>query len=514
MSSRVREILMSSFRGIFGSDSRGIGFRYLINCGAFLLVGLATALALQIEMFSASRQFLDSQMFGEVLTQHGMLMVFVFLLPLFPGTLGNLVLPAALGVKNLAMPRLNLVGWLCHLIGGVLIVVSIELGAYTSGWTMLMPAGVPASTYVALLVGLALCAGSVLGLAICILRTILSRKHRAIAVKQLPLIAWFFCFWALVQILVTPIRVATLVLAILAANKNGAALSLVDADGIVRYQQLFWLYTGPAILATLLPAIGITFEVLSAHARKHLVSRTKYVIVGIGLALLILVSGSQHLITVPEQEKLAAIGSLFASLTVVPLFLIVISWLGMVLQARGIRSVPLTFIRLQIVLMALSLPGTLALAIPALGVYLHNSYFAVAHLHLLILGTVTTSFLAGLFHWLTLLTGREYSQRLARLVAGGLLVGIVVTFAPLFLLGSKGSPKNLHVYPEQFQTLHQISTAGAVVLCGSLVLGVAVAVWGSLRGFRSSINQDLYSTGGEFSYAQISIGSQETMLRD
>lgn len=514
MSSRVKVILMSFLRGVFSSDSRGIGFRYLINCGAFLLVGLATALALQIEMFSASSQFLDPQMFGEVLTQHGLLMVFVFLLPLFPGTLGNLVLPAALGVRNLAMPGLNLIGWLCHLIGGVLTVVSIELGAYTSGWIMLMPAGVPAPAFVALFVGLTLCACSVLILAVCILRTILSRQFRAIALKQLPLIAWFFCFWALVQVLVTPVRLATLVLTMLAVNESGSVLSLVDADGILLYQQLFWLYTGPAILATLLPAIGTTFEVLSAHVRKGFASRTKFVTAGIGLALLILVSGSQHLITAPGQERLAAIGSLFASLTVVPIFLLVAGWLSMMLQARGIRSASLTFIRIQIVLMALTLPSTLALAFPALGVYLHNSYFAVAHLHLLFLGTVFTSFLAGLFHWLTHLTAREYSQRLARLVAAGMFVGIVVTFAPLFLLGSKGSPKGLHVFPEQFQTLHQISTTGAVVLCGSLVLGVAVAVWSCLRGSRNSSGQDLYSIGGEFSYAPISIGSQETMLRD
>ncbi len=96
--------------------------------------------------------------------------------------------------------------------------------------------------------------------------------------------------------------------------------------------------------------------------------------------------------------------------------------------------------------MTVALLTTLALAIPALGVYLHNSYFTVAQLHLVLLGTVLTSFLAGLFHWLPTLTNREYSRSLGFLAAAGMLLGGAVTFVPQFILGTLGSPKGLHSY--------------------------------------------------------------------
>ena len=484
-------------------DSRRIGFFYLMSCTAFLFVGATAALALQVEMFSTSTRTLNPELFGKLLTQHGMAMVFAFLLPLLPGTLGNFVLPAALGTKSLAMPRLNLAGWFCHLVGGILVLVSLEMGAYTTGWTMLMPSGGSASLFGTLIAGLSLCACSVLLLAMCIVRTILSRHHRCITLVELPLFVWFFLFWAFVQIVVTPIRLVTLALSIVAQSGGESYLSLLEPAGIVRYQQLFWLYAGPAILATILPAIGVTFEVLSANARKVFASRTKLVSAGVGITVLIIASWGQHLITTPEQEKLAAIGSLFAALTIVPMLLIVISWLSMIVRARSLATVPLTFVWMQIVSILFASLGTLVLAAPALGTYLHNSYFTVSHLHLLLLGTVFTAFLAGLFHWFPLVTKREYSRRLGYLIAASLLIGGLTTLAPMFLLGSQGSPKGLQIYPQKFQTLHVISSIGSIVLYFSLLSAMTLAIWSYFRGTASPVEQIPDMRGGEFSYSQM-----------
>ncbi len=125
-----------AFHKLLECESRRIGFLYLVSCAVFLLVGTTCALAVQIDLSKLSFGFLDPEQFGKALTQHGMVMVFVFLLPLMASTLGNFALPAALGVRNLAMPGLNLFGWFCHVIGGILILVSVELGSYTSGWTI------------------------------------------------------------------------------------------------------------------------------------------------------------------------------------------------------------------------------------------------------------------------------------------------------------------------------------------------------------------------------------------
>lgn len=487
----------------FKNDSRRIGFFYLISCASFLLVGSICALAVQINLSNLTTNFLDPEHFGKAITQHGMVMIFVFLLPLLAGTVGNFALPAALGVKNLAMPRLNLLGWFCHVIGGILVLVSVELGAYTSGWTMLMPPTVPRLLFGSLIGGLALCACSVLILSVCIAGSILSRRRRTIDLKHLPLFVWFFLFWAVINVLVSPVRLVTLALTLFAHNDANAYLSLLEPAGIVRYQQWFWLYAGTAMLAAMLPAIGTTFEILSAQTRARFVSRTKLVVAGVGLSLLIMLSWGQNLITAADQEKLAAAGSLFAALTTVPLLLIVVSWFSMMFASRKFLTVPLAFVWIQLASMIIASLTTLALAIPALGMYLHNSYFTVAQLHLLLLGTVLTSFLAGLFHWLPTLTNREYSRSLGYLAAAGMLLGSIATFTPLFILGTQGSPKGLHSYPEQFQTLHLLSSIGAIVLVASLILGMAVAVWSWYRGKPSSATLRQDSVGGEFSYVQM-----------
>ncbi|MBK7093502.1 MAG: cbb3-type cytochrome c oxidase subunit I [bacterium] len=186
--------MIFAFRKIIECESRRIGFLYLVSCAVFLLVGTACALAVQVDLSKLNLVSLDPEQFGRALTQHGMVMVFVFLLPLMAGTLGNFALPAALGVRNLAIPGLSLVGWFCHVIGGILILVSVELGSYTSGWTMLMPPTVSKLLFGSLIVGLALCAGSVFIQAICIVSSILSRRCRAIGLNQLSLSSGFFFF--------------------------------------------------------------------------------------------------------------------------------------------------------------------------------------------------------------------------------------------------------------------------------------------------------------------------------
>ena len=495
--------MIFAFHKILECESRRIGFLYLVSCAVFLMVGTTCALAVQFDLSKLSSSFLDPEQFGKAITQHGMVMLFVFLLPLLAGTLGNFALPAALGVKNLAMQRFNLLGWFCHVIGGILVLVSVELGSYTSGWTMLMPPTVSRLLFGSLIVGLSLCACSLLIQSLCIARSILSPGHRATAVRKFPLFVWFFLFWAVINILVAPVRLVTLALTLVARNDASSYLSLLDPAGIVRYQQLFWFYAGTAIFAALLPAIGTTFEILSAQTRSLLASRTKLVVVGVGLSFLIMLSWGQNLITAADQEKLAATGSLFAALTTVPLLLIVFSWLSMMFAARKFLTVPLAFVWIQLVSMAIASLTTLALAIPALGVYLHNSYFTVAQLHLLLLGTVLTSFLAGLFHWLPTLTNRGYSRSLGYLAAAGMLLGNMASFAPQFVLGTLGSPKGLHSYPEQFQTLHLLSSIGAMVLVASILLGVAIAVWSRFRGKPSSSNDRQDAVGGEFSYSQM-----------
>jgi cytochrome c oxidase subunit 1 len=153
----------------------------------------------------------------------------------------------------------------------------------------------------------------------------------------------------------------------------------------------------------------------------------------------------------------------------------------------------------------------LALAFPALGSYLRGTYFTVGQLHLLGLGIVLTSFLAGLFHWYSTWWNRSLSTKLGPIVALTLVLGLILSFVPMLILGSQGLPKALRTYGSQFEALHLLSSIGSLLLAGSILFGIAVLIWNAYRGEAIGNAAELRD-GGEFSYRNMSpTGAQESI---
>lgn len=480
------------------ADSQRVASLYLLTFGLFTLVGVAAAMAMQFELWNAPSTLFSSQLFGHLLTQHGMVMTFVVLIPLIPAVIGNLILPSAVGAGDMAMRRLNMAGWFMHLLGAIAIVVAVELGAYDTGWTMKMPPGT-SGIFQLLIAGLCLVAVSTFIVNLVVARTILSQKYRTLPLSQLPVLAWFFMVGSLVVLIVSPIRLFTLTL--LAWHQFGytPVFLLLEADGIVRYQHLFWAYAGPATYAAILPAIGITFEILSAHTSAPLFARRAVIAAGVILGQLSLVSWGQHLLVASDSESWALAGSLFSLLSAVPTSLILLSWLIMLSRARTWRSVPILITWLQTMFIALGGLAAIALAIPSTGLAFHNSYLTAGHLHFVALGGVFLSFLAGLFHWWPVILQRRISLTAGRAVVIAIVFGIMTTYFPMLINGLGGSPKALNVYPNQFETMHMVSTGGAVIL----MAGFLGAIWlfaRSVLGVRSPTYSVMSDTEGEISY--------------
>ncbi len=479
-------------------SSHRIGMLYLITCTVYALLGLASAVAIQLDMLIPTTQLLGTLWFGKLLTGHGMLMMFFVLLPLFPGVFGFLVLPAAVGATRPMTSKTGFVGWLCHLCGGALVASLLMRNTYDSGWAMMMPVGGTSVSYMLLIVGLVLAVMATLLPSIFIARTVLSRKTRSLPISQLPLFAWFLLLGSIVQILVSPIRLFTLLSLLGSYTWDWSWSNLATPEGIAHYQQAFWLYAGPASVGMILPAIGIIFEVLIANSRSLTNSRTAIVGSGIGILMLSLVSWSQHLVAAPDGELPVLVGTLFGLLMAIPASFILLVWIRQLALLN--RPVPAATLFAVCGIISGLLTGAVgfALAIPALAVYLHNTYFTVAHLHLAMVGTLGSAIFAGVFHFWPSWCATSYSSFTARLSAIGMFVGIGLAFLPMAILGAEGLPRALYVYPPAFRLLHTLSTVGTFILVSSILAAVVCLAWGLRRHAASALA--LPSRVGEFQY--------------
>lgn len=498
--------LSSAIGWLLHANSRRIGLLYLVNCALIALIGIAAALLIQIDMFSPTDQLVGSQWFGKLLTGHGMVMVFLLLIPFFTGVFGQLVLPSAIGRSDLAMRGVSFIGWLCHLSGSLLVILSLLMGAYDTGWTMMIPAAGHSPQFILLLIGLTLAALSVLLPSIAIAYSVLSRRVRTQPLARLPLFAWFLLFGAVTQILVTPVRLITLLILLGGQLWGWSYFSLSDPAGIARYQQMSWLYAGPATLGLILPAIGILFEILAARTSAFVRSRT--VLVGSGLALTLLGIGSwsQHLVGAADKELMVSIGSMLGLMMIPPAALILYHWSRAIARLRFPFSTPDIFVLVVTVLFVMTGLAGASLAIPAVGIQLHNTYFSIAHLHIALAGAICGAILAGLFHFWPRWWQSTFSDRLGKLSGIGMLAGICLAFLPWTILGANGLPSSLHVYPEEYQILHAISSGGSILLVLSLLTALVILFASAIRR-QGTVAESIDDSGGEFSYRSMTVRS-------
>lgn len=496
MSFRAQSIVTSFLQ----ADSHLVGKLYLLTSMLFAAVAAIAALLIQFDMLTPVSQVTGAAWYGRILTGHGMLMIFLVVLPLFPGLFGQLPLPATVGAPTPLRSRFGLIGWCCHLLGGSLVIGSLLAGAYDSGWVMMMPIAGYSVPFITLIGGLMLAALATLLPSIEVVRMTLSRKIRAVPMSQLPLFGWFLMLGSLAQVFVTPIRHLTL-MGLLGGHLWGwNYFALTDPDGIARYQIAFWLYAGPATVSLVLYAIGIGFEVLIARTGSNVSSRTALVVSGIGLLVLAIASWPQHLTASAEGELYTIIGSFFGLLmTLCAAYILYQMFRLLVRIARPYTGVDL-FLISSLVCGLLSGAAGAALAFPALAMHLHNTYFTVAHLHLALAGVIGGAALGGLFHFWPRWWHCRLSDRSARLTAGCMLFGICLSFLPMIALGAYGLPRSLYVYPNGYRLLHAISSFGSLFLVASM-LHAAFALWLSIR--RTTDPQNVTDRGGEFSYTNL-----------
>ncbi len=456
-------------------DHKRIGILYLISVTIFFMIGGLFAAGIRTELLTPEGDFLTADLYNKLFTLHGVVMIFFFLIPSIPATLGNFLIPIQIGAKDLAFPRVNLLSWYIYVIGALFTLAAVFAGGVDTGWTFYTPySSIASNTNVTLAaLGVFITGFSSILTGFNFIVTIHRMRAPGMTWFRLPLFIWAHYATSLVMILGTPV-VAITILLVFAERALGFAIFDPRMGGDpVLFQHLFWFYSHPAVYIMILPGMGVISELVAAVSRKQIFGYSFVAYSSLAIAIIGFLVWGHHMFVSSQSIYAGLVFSIITMIVAVPSAVKTFNWTATMYKGSVTWESPTYWV---IGFMGLFLIGGLTglfLGTMGLDVHLHDTYFVVAHFHYIMVGGAIMAFLGGIHFYWPKMTGRLYPETLGKVSAILVFVGFNLTFFPQFVLGYLGMPRRYYAYPEEFQILNVLSTAGA----GVLGLGYALIVF-------------------------------------
>ena len=471
-------------------DHKRIAILYLVSITFFFVLGGVMAALIRIELATPLGDMVEPDTYNRLFTAHGVLMVFLFLIPSIPAVLGNFLIPLMIGAKDLAFPKLNLGSWYVYNLGAVLMVAALLRGGTDTGWTFYTPYS---STFADSEVILTALGAFVVGFSsimtgLNFIVTIHRMRAPGLTWFRLPLFVWAHYGTSLIQILGTPVvAIAILLVAAERLLHIGIFDPALGGDPVL-FQHLFWFYSHPAVYIMILPSMGVISELITAFSRKRIFGYKFVAFSSLAIAVLGFLVWGHHLFVSSQSIYAGLIFSVLSMLVAVPSAVKTFNWTATLYQGSISWQTPMIYALGFIGLFVIGgLTGTM-LATLGIDMHVHDTYFVVAHFHYIMVGGAIMAYLGGLHFWWPKITGRMYSVFWSKISAGLIFIGFNLTFFPQFLLGYMGMPRRYHAYPEEFQILNVLSSAGATILGLGYLLPLIYFTWSMRYGERASDN--------------------------
>src|SRR5512142_1160229 len=310
------------------TDHKRIAILYMISITAMFFVGGAAATLIRIELLTPAGDFLTSDTYNKMFSIHGIIMVFFFLVPSIPATLGNFLVPMMVGAKDLAFPRINLASWYLYMIGAVLIMYVVLTGGVDTGWTFYVPfSSTYSNTHVILAIVAIFVAGfSSIFTGLNFIVTIHRMRAPGMTWSRMPLFLWSNYATAVIMLLATPVLAIVLVLVALErAFSIGFFTPQLGGDPLL-FQHLFWFYSHPAVYIMILPSMGVVSEVVSTFSRKRVFGYSFVALASIMIAVIGFLVWAHHMFVAGISPYAALVFSLLSYFVAVPSAIKVFNW--------------------------------------------------------------------------------------------------------------------------------------------------------------------------------------------
>ncbi|MCF8221815.1 MAG: cbb3-type cytochrome c oxidase subunit I [Bacteroidales bacterium] len=483
------------FKGLMGwltsTDHKRIGLMYMYAIMFFFIIAALLGLLMRIEKIAPGQTIMDAQTYNGVFTIHGIIMIFIIVIPGLAAVFGNFFLPIMIGAKDVAFPKLNLLSWYIYIAGAIMGILSqfIGGGAPDTGWTFYVPYSAESGTNVmfALLAAFVLGFSSILtGLNFIV--TIHRLRAPGMTWFKMPLFPWSLYATAWIQVLATPIIGITLLMVIAERTLNIGFFDPALGGDPLLFQHLFWIYSHPAVYVMILPAMGVVTEIFPTFSQKPVFGYGAIAISSLAIALVGYFVWGHHMFTTGISYWSRWFFSFLTFIVAVPSAIKVFNWISTMYGGSIDLKPPLLYAISFIFLFMIGGFTGLTLGALATNVQTHDTTFVVAHFHYIIFGGMGFAFFAGIHYWFPKIYGRMYSNRLAYIAWGILFVGFNLLYFPLFVIGIQGMPRRYFDYLPQFQTGHVISSIGAFILVAGLVVMFYNLIYYRRKGEIASAN--------------------------
>ena len=472
------------------TDHKRIALLYFASITLFFFVGGAAAGLMRLNLLTPHGLIVSREMYNRLFTMHGVVMVWFFLVPAIPVTLGNFIVPLMLGARDLAFPKLNLISWYLFMIGGAFATYSLFAGGLDTGWTFYTPLSTDYAHghIIAVAIGIFITGFSSIATGLNFIVSIHRLRAPGMGWYRLPLMLWSLYATSVIYVLATPVLAMTLILLGFETVFHVGIFDRRLGGDPLLFQHLFWFYSHPAVYIMILPGFGVMSEVLTTFSQKGIFGYKFIAWSSVAIAVISFFVWGHHMFVAGTSVYSAITFSLLSFLVSVPSAIKVFNWLGTLHKGYIRFDAPMLYALGFLGLFTMG--GLTGLFVAALGadVHLTQTYFVVAHFHYIMVGGMVSAFFAGLHYWWPKITGRLYPEIWARVAAFMIFFGFNLTFFPQFILGYLGMPRRYAEYPPEFQVLNVMSSAGATVLALAYVMPLVYLTYSLLRGERAPAN--------------------------
>jgi len=465
-------------------DHKKIGLMYAAAMFTFFLVGMSLGFLIRLELLEPGTQFISARTYNSVFTLHGVIMIFLFIVPGIPAILGNFILPLQLGADDVAMPRLNLMSWYVYMTGAVMALASLVTGGgfADTGWTFYAPYSLNTNTNVSLAVLAAFVLGfSSIMTGMNFITTIHRLRAPGMGFFRMPLFCWGLYATAWIQVIATPVIGITLLLVVMERTLGIGFFDPARGGDPILYQHLFWIYSHPVVYVMILPAMGIISEILPAFSRRTIFGYKAIAISSMAIAVVGYLVWGHHMFTAGMSDTARWVFSLLTFFVAVPTGVKVFNWIATLYRGSIEIRVPLLYAVGWIFLFSIGGLTGLAQGALATDIHLHDTAYIVGHFHYTMFGGAAIGMFAGLHFWFPKIFGRMYNEKVATTAWAMIMVGFNLTYFPMLILGITGMPRRYQDYLPQFNDLNMLSSIGSWVL----VAGLLTMFINLVRGIRN-----------------------------
>ncbi len=489
-------------RWFMSTNHKDIGVLYLWYAGIMGLIGGAVSLVMRMELQYPGLQVIQNlpidaasgHVWNVLITAHGVIMVFFFVMPALIGGFGNYLLPMMIGAPDMAFPRLNNISFWLLVPSIVLLILSaiVDTGVGT-GWTVYPPLSVKDPNHSGIAMDLAIFslhlagASSILG-AVNFITTIFNMRAPGMTMHRMPLFAWAMLVTAFLLLLAVPVLGGGITMLLTDRNFGTTFFDPAGGGDPVLFQHLFWFFGHPEVYIMILPSFGLISHIISTHSKKPIFGYLGMAYAMVAIGVVGFVVWAHHMFTVGLGVNVEWYFLLATMVIAVPTGIKIFSWIATMWGGSISFTVPMLYAIALLILFTIGGVTGVALANATFDFAVHDTYYVVAHFHYTLSMGAVFGIIGAFYHWIGKMSGRQYPSVISHIQFWTFFIGVNLIFFPQHFLGMQGMPRRYPDYNDAYAGWHFISSLGSYVTFASAILFVFIVFYTIMFGRRVGAN--------------------------